>query len=227
MVLFTRACTKKSCWIFLNSNQTKALFLTPFIPPFCSHAIAKALLVFHCFVCSSKSQSHLFGNWLHSAALISIWNRQQHFAVTAWTGPAFHAASSRFLPFFPHTFSECRGQGQNKTVLMKAWRHLSGCPMWQERDVSAVLDRCFLNGWPWEGSLVSTFVTLSQEGSLTVLCFLQSISKVAFFRVTLPVMSLHPCWHLFCAIVISQWGLRRLGGFILMKIPLLLFFVGQ
>lgn len=53
------------------------------------------------------------------------------------------------------------------------------------------------------------------------------LSAEYFFRVTLPVMSLHPCWHLFCAIVTSQWGLRRMGGFILMKIPLLLFFVGQ
>lgn len=61
----------------------------------------------------------------------------------------------------------------------------------------------------------------------TLLSIYLSISEVAFFRVTLPVMSLQPCRYLFCAIVISQWGLRRLGGFILMKIPLLLFFVGQ
>lgn len=83
------------------------------------------------FECSTKSQSHLFGNWLHSAALISIWNGQQHFALTA-----FHAASRRFLNFSPLTSIECRGLHQNKTALMKAWRLLLTYPMWQERDVS-------------------------------------------------------------------------------------------
>lgn len=129
---------------------------------FIAHSIYSSLLlpchcqsplVLHGFVCSSKSQSHLFGNWLHSAALISIWNRQQHFALTAWTGPAFHAASSRFLHYSPHTLSECRGQGQDKMVLVKAWRHLSVASC----DKREVLDRCLLNGWPWEESFVSTF----------------------------------------------------------------------
>lgn len=93
-------------------------------------------LRFHCFVCSSKSQSHLFGNWLHSAALISIWNRQQHFPLTAWMSPAFHAASRRFLPFSPHAFSECGALGQNKM----AWK-LSGAP----RDQKAMFQ------WLWTG----------------------------------------------------------------------------
>lgn len=168
------------------------------------------------FECSTKSQSHLFGNWLHSAALISIWNGQQHFALTA-----FHAASRRFLNFSPLTSIECRGLHQNKTALMKAWRLLLTYPMWQERDVSQQqwTDKkrsfcLFVRRW----HIVCSSLVL-QLVRLTFLYFFLG----RHFRVT----SLHHCSHLCCAIVISQRDLRRLEDFIRRKIPLVRFFVGR
>lgn len=159
MICFTRAFvkvwTEKSCWLFLKSNQTEALFLTLFISSLCSHATAKAPWVFHCFVCSSKSQSHLFGNWLHSAALISIWNRQQHFALTAWTGPTSHAASSRFQ----------QRAASKQDDIDKKLEDISQAPPPTETtgrfgEFGLLVYRCFHSGWPWEASLCFTFVEL-------------------------------------------------------------------
>lgn len=165
------------------------------------------------FECSTKSQSHLFGNWLHSAALISIWNGQQHFALTA-----FHAASRRFLNFSPLTSIECRGLHQNKTALMKAWRLLLTYPMWQERDVSQQ---------QWTDKFFSfcqkVAYSMFFSGSAACKAYFPLLFLGRHFRVT----SLHHCSHLCCAIVISQRDLWRLEDFIRRKIPLVRFFVGR
>lgn len=50
------------CGAFLGSTQTEALFLSLFMPPFCSHATAKAPRFLAAFECTTESQSHLFGN---------------------------------------------------------------------------------------------------------------------------------------------------------------------
>lgn len=53
-----------------------------------------------------------------------------------------------------NVFSDCRGLRQNKTILMKAWRHLSGYHPPRDKSeiqrVSSVVYRCFRSGWPWE-----------------------------------------------------------------------------
>lgn len=95
---------------------------TPSLFFFCSHASATAKHPwdFTVFVWSSKSQSHLFGNWLLSAASISIWNGQQPSGLTARTGEVFPLASSLSLYFSPHT------SAMTIKALGDSWRRRSG-----------------------------------------------------------------------------------------------------
>lgn len=53
------------------------------------------------------------------------------------------------------------------------------------------VDSCFLNGWP--------FIVFPYRRKCTLLCHVLGFLSLnwSFFRVTLPVMSLQPCWHLF------------------------------
>lgn len=54
--------------------------------------------------------------------------------------------------------------------------------------------------------------TLSQEVNPPAPMFLHVHLQSGTFVVTTSVMSSQHRWHLFCAIVISQWGLGHLDG---------------
>lgn len=144
---------QKSCKVFLGSYQTKPLFLTPFIPSLCSHAPAKGPQFFTVLCVAVRAKVSclaidcILPNWFpyEIGSSTSPWQhgQVQHFMLPAAVFSTFlHTHWLRAVP---------KQDGIDKN-LKRSFRG----PTWWGKDVSVVVDRCFLNGWPWEGSLCST-----------------------------------------------------------------------
>lgn len=89
-------------------------------------------------MCSSWSQSHLFGNWLHSAALISIWNRPQQLWQHGW---AKGASGCFFSPLFFLLF--CQKKLKKTKTVNERLKTSSGDPTGPGRNGSVPVDGCF------------------------------------------------------------------------------------